>query len=451
MGLAPGQPTARRARVWPARWPGALRAWPVWGLQTPLRGYVIAVIALGAAALGAAAAVTPWRSRDAVMYAILLAFGAVTAEALRRMGEPAGASKDAHGLWELSVAVLLPPFYAIAAPVMVAALAQWRVRRTIAHRRVFSAAAVGLSYGAASLAFHAAWPGTGRLPGSQAGLLAWGLLAAGCALLRWIVNNALVLTALRLGDPAARIRDLLGGRRALCLDAAEMCVGVLIAFAAALGPVLLIFALPCGVQLQRAARRAQLMQASRSDPKTGLLSAVTWQREAVVQIARAVRTATPLAVAIVDIDHFTTMTETYGRMTGDRVICEAAQTLASAVHEADIPGRFRGEEFVLLLSGAGAAEAMRVAERLRSRLSDIVIPGGAGGTGGPGEPPRITVSIGVAALGDTTGDLTELLAAADAALHWAKSAGCNTVWLRRPAAARGLTADRAVRRRGRGR
>src|SRR5580704_7873060 len=134
MGLAPGQPTARRAPVWPARWPGALSAWPVWSLEPPLRGYVIAVIALGSAALGGAAALTPWRSRDAVMYAILLAFGAVTAEALRRMGEPAGASKDAHGLWELSVAVLLPPFYAIAAPVMVAALAQWRVRRTIAHR-----------------------------------------------------------------------------------------------------------------------------------------------------------------------------------------------------------------------------------------------------------------------------------------------------------------------------
>ena len=155
MGLAPGRPSARGTSGCRARWPGAVCAWPVWGLNPRLRGYLIAVVAVGFAAIGGAAEVTRWRPGDAVMDGALLAFGVVTIEVLRRMGEPAGASKDAHGLWELSIAVLLPPFYAMTAPFLVMALAQWRVRRTIPHRRVFSAAAVGLSYGAASLAFHA--------------------------------------------------------------------------------------------------------------------------------------------------------------------------------------------------------------------------------------------------------------------------------------------------------
>ena len=426
MGLAPGRLSARGRSACRARWPGAVCAWPVWGLNPRLRGYLIAVVAVGFAAIGGAAEATQWRPGDAVMYGALLAFGVVTIEVLRRMGEPAGASKDAHGLWELSIAVLLPPFYAMTAPFLVMALAQWRVRRTIPHRRVFSAAAVGLSYGAASLAFHAGWDGSGRLPGSETSLLAWGLLALACGMLRWMVNNALVLTAIRLDDPAASISDLLGGGAVVGNDIAELCVGVLIAFAAAAGPVLLIFALPCGTLLQRSARNAQLLHASRTDPKTGLLSAVTWQREAAVQVAEAVRTRAQLAVAIVDIDHFAAVNETYGPQAGDQVLRAAAQTLVCSVQGYDIPGRFRGEEFTLLLSHMDAAQALRFAERLRGRLSDIVIPARAVGEA---DPPRITVSIGVAALADTIGDLTDLLTAADAALYQAKRAGHNTVRL----------------------
>lgn len=426
MDLAPGRPDALGARVRRTRWPRAPRAWPVWSLQPRLRGYVIAVITLALAAIGGAAAVTRWRASDALMYALLHVFGAVTVEPLRRMGEPAGASRNAHGVWQLAIAVLLQPFYAMTAPIVTIALAQWRVRRAIPHRRVFSAAAAGLSYGAASLVFHTAWHGSGRLPGTQTGLLAWGLLAAACAMLAWTANNALVLTAIKLDDPAARVGDLLGGCTALCYDVAEMCVGVLTAFVAALGPVLLIFALPGGIQLQRSTRRAQLLHASRKDPDTGLLSPVTWRREAVVEIARAVRARTPLALAIVHIDHFRELAETYGRMAGDRVVRAAAQTLSSTVRDSDIPGRFRGAEFTLLLSRAGAAEALRIAEQLRSRIGDTVI---SPGISSAGEPLRVTVSIGVAALGGPAGDLTDLLTAADAALYRAKSDGSNTVRL----------------------
>ena len=63
-------------------------------------------------------------------------------------------TKDVQGVWELPIAILLPPLYALIAPIPRLALMQWRVRRAPLHRRVFSAASVGLSYGAASVTFH---------------------------------------------------------------------------------------------------------------------------------------------------------------------------------------------------------------------------------------------------------------------------------------------------------
>jgi diguanylate cyclase (GGDEF)-like protein len=379
----------------------------------------------GAAAIAVAAVFTPWRTRDVLLYGFLLAFGVVTVETMRRAGEPAGSSKDANGVWQLAAAVLLPPFYALTAPVVVLTLLQWRVRRTLAYRRVFTAAAVGLSYGAASLAFHAAWNRPGLLPASAPLLALWVALAVGCGFIRFVINNALMVTAVKLDDPAARLREMLGGREGMYNDAAELCMGALVAFAAGVAPVILVVALPCGILLQRSASHAQLVLASRTDAKTGLLSAVAWQREAAIQVTRAVRTKIPVAVAMVDIDHFKRVNDTYGHLAGDAVLAGVAAALNGGLREYDLAGRFGGEEFSLLLPDTDVDEAVRVAERLRLILSRIAIPAQAG----DGEGSHITVSIGVAVLAPGLNDLTDLLAAADAALYRAKRAGRNLVRL----------------------
>jgi diguanylate cyclase (GGDEF)-like protein len=403
-----------------------VRAWPVSALPARLRCYVLLVSAAGAAAIGVSAALTTWRLGDGLLYGFLLAFGAVTVETIRRAGEPVGSpNKNAHGVWELAAAVLLPPFYALTAPVIVLALTQWRVGRTVAYRRVFSASAVGLSYGAASAAFHAAWHHPGLLPASGPMLALWLALAIGCGTLRFAVNYVLVFTAVRLDDPAVRVRDVLGGRDNLYNDAAELCMGALVAFAAGVSPFTLIAAVPCGMLLQRSASHAQLVHASRTDAKTGLLTAVAWQREASIQLTRAARARSPVAVAMVDIDHFKQVNDTYGHLAGDAVLAGVAAALTGGLREYDLAGRFGGEEFCLLLPDTGADEAMRVAERLRLILSRIAIPAQRA----DGDDPHITVSIGVAVLAPGIGDLTELLAAADAALYRAKRAGRNLVRL----------------------
>jgi diguanylate cyclase (GGDEF)-like protein len=402
---------------------GKIAGWPLWGLSPLLRCYVLTIPAAAAAVLVAAAAVTPWQPRDAVIFLMLLGLGVLTVGTLRRMGEFAGAHKDVHGAWQIAVALVLPPVYAIAAPIITYAVTQVVVRRTLLHRRVFSAAAVGLSYGAASVAFHAAWRGP-LLPSGQARLAGWLALAAACAALRYAINNGLVALAMHLADPAARLRDVVGGRDAILNDLGELCVGVLVALAAAITPAALVVALPFGVILQRSASHAQLVRASRLDAKTGLLTAAAWQAEAAVAVARARRAGkrAGVAVAMLDVDHFKAVNDTYGHLAGDAVLASVAEALTASLRPGDLAGRFGGEEFCVLLARADQAAATGIAERLRSRLGEITVPGTAA------EPARrITVSVGVAALSDCPGDLTDLLAAADAALYRAKEGGRNMV------------------------
>jgi hypothetical protein len=96
----------------------------------------------------------------------------LTVELTHRAGEPAGLVKDVSAIWELPLALLLSPLCALLVPIPRMALVQWRVRATLVHRRVFTAAAVGLSYGAASAVFHAIAPlAVAAAPGAQARVL----------------------------------------------------------------------------------------------------------------------------------------------------------------------------------------------------------------------------------------------------------------------------------------
>jgi diguanylate cyclase (GGDEF)-like protein len=177
--------------------------------------------------------------------------------------------------------------------------------------------------------------------------------------------------------------------------------------------------------LQRSLRHVQLVNDARADSKTGLLNAATWERESTAEVARAVRTRTPLAVAMLDIDRFKAINDTYGHMVGDEVIKEIAHTLNGLLRDYDRAGRFGGEEFALLLPQTRAVDAFRIAERVRANIAglSIIAPGTTGG-----ERVRVTVSIGVAALDSgSRREYADLMAAADAALYRAKAGGRDQV------------------------
>jgi diguanylate cyclase (GGDEF)-like protein len=410
---------------WAQRQARAVRAWPVWELPPWLLTFVLVVIGADLAAIAGSAAMTPLSGADLELAAVLLVCNLATVEVTRRTSEPAGLVKDVHAVWELPLALLLPPVYGLLVPVPRMVLAQLRVRPGLLYRRAFTAAALGLSYGAASLVFHAAAPAVSwAAPGSQGRVLVWAALAIGCGLLKSAVNKVLVMTAVKGADRSVSVRRELFSREPLFNDAAELSVGIMVTYAVTGSPFMALVALPLVALMYRSFRHAQLVDASRVDGKTGLLNATTWQREARLETARAMRTRAPLAVAIADIDHFKIVNDTFGHLAGDLVLAAVARALSGFLRAGDLVGRFGGEEFVILLPATGASEARQITERLCARIAQITTPASES----PGSAPmRVTISIGVAVLESSRRDLDDLIAAADHALYEAKNAGRNRV------------------------
>ena len=135
----------------------------------------------------------------------------------------------------------------------------------------------------------------------------------------------------------------------------------------------------------------------------------------------------PLAVIMVDLDHFKQINDNHGHLVGDEVIREVTRRLLGAVSDGDLVGRYGGEEFSLMID----SHAAEVAERVRAVVADEPVVTDRG-------PLRATVSVGVAHLRPDDADLDTLLARADAALYGAKQQGRNRV-----VTAEGLSRHRA--------
>jgi diguanylate cyclase (GGDEF)-like protein len=149
-----------------------------------------------------------------------------------------------------------------------------------------------------------------------------------------------------------------------------------------------------------------------------------WSRAAILdvldrELQRGVRSASSTGILMIDLDHFKKINDTYGHLTGDTVLKEAAQRINLAVRSYDFTGRYGGEEFLVVLSNCGPDDLRAVAERVRRAIGDDPISLGS-------KSMTITVSIGGVATWKPTTDV-ELLSAADAALYEAKRNGRNRV------------------------
>jgi diguanylate cyclase (GGDEF)-like protein len=165
---------------------------------------------------------------------------------------------------------------------------------------------------------------------------------------------------------------------------------------------------------------ARLTRQAHTDALTGLANrrALTLRLEDELQ--RAARNGTSLSFVIADIDDFKPINDGFGHQLGDDVIKAVASVLAGSVRETDLPVRFGGEEFVIVLPGARLMHARRAAEVMRTAIAELEVPNPRG------EPIRVTASFGVAEF-PTYATPEALLAAADAALYQAKRAGKNRV------------------------
>jgi diguanylate cyclase (GGDEF)-like protein len=158
-----------------------------------------------------------------------------------------------------------------------------------------------------------------------------------------------------------------------------------------------------------------------TDPLTGLYNHRHLFHLADREFQRARRYQLPLSVIMLDIDDFKRVNDTYGHAIGDQVLQEVAECCRKELRGVDVIGRYGGDEFVAMLPETGVPAACQVAERLRKSIAERVLDTKAGRV-------TVTVSLGVAALGDEHLTPEILLDSADKALYVAKQNGRNRVW-----------------------
>jgi len=405
----------------------AVRDWTYWELPPKLRGYVGVVIGLAVAASVILATQTHWHVSDVEKFLVLVCCGTISmASTPRIMYTYSGVTRDFSSTWVLPTAILLPPIYAALIAIPIVGTLQFYVHRGIFHRRVFSAAALSLSYVAVSLLFRAVPDSVaGGFIGHGVHAFTWCLVVGAGEIIGCRLQHFLIVGAVKMTNPSMRIFSGEFDRDALQGLFVEIDLAILITLAVAVSPALVVIALPTVLLVRRFLVHPILLAQSRVDAKTGLLNVSTWESEAEAELSRAVRMRNPVAVALVDIDHFKLVNDTYGHLVGDRVLKAIAEALTGQSRDYDRAGRFGGEEFVLLLAQTNREDACGIAQRLRSHIAGLAIPV----DDRPDAPTlKVTISIGVTAIerGDSY-ELTDLLAAADSAMYHAKQAGRNQV------------------------
>ncbi len=154
-----------------------------------------------------------------------------------------------------------------------------------------------------------------------------------------------------------------------------------------------------------------------TDDLTGVANRRTFELSLEKEFSRAARSGTPMVVAMIDIDHFKNVNDSYGHWTGDVTLQRIAAALSSNVRQYDLLARYGGEEFVAIMPGTDIDTGLLIAERLRAAVEALE------------QEPRVTASVGIACYPLNVMDKASLVKAADEALYVSKGSGRNMVTL----------------------
>lgn len=173
-------------------------------------------------------------------------------------------------------------------------------------------------------------------------------------------------------------------------------------------------------RLQLQAANRELQKLSSTDRLTSLYNRGHWEEALRLEHARHVRYGTSAALVMFDIDHFKRVNDTYGHQCGDSVIQRVADVVREHTREADIAGRYGGEEFAVLMPDTDKHGGAMFAERLRAAVEALDVMH-------EGESIRCTISLGVADMVGPIDDYKTLIERADQALYASKENGRNRV------------------------
>jgi diguanylate cyclase (GGDEF)-like protein len=247
------------------------------------------------------------------------------------------------------------------------------------------------------------------------------------ALAFFTVNTVLTGLGLYLADPAkATPTSCLGNMDDNLLELSTLCVGALLVMVLDHEPLLSVLVILPLYVLQRSVLIKRLEELATIDQKTQLLNAATWNDGAQREISRAARENGSFGALMIDLDHFKRINDTYGHLAGDDVLKAVAAVVRQETRAHDLAGRFGGEEFVALLPATSKEDAIVTAERIRKRVSELVISTKTN-DGQAIDIKRQTASIGVAAYPLDGRTIEEVMSSADAAVYAAKHGGRNRV------------------------
>ncbi|WP_085695436.1 MULTISPECIES: diguanylate cyclase [unclassified Pseudomonas] len=189
-------------------------------------------------------------------------------------------------------------------------------------------------------------------------------------------------------------------------------------------PLLMLYPLALGWICFRQAytlglHKRELLALSRTDSLTGLLNHGAWKDRLQIEFQRCKSLQKGAAIALIDIDHFKAINDTYGHGAGDIVLRQLSKILRQNLRNADVGGRYGGDEFCVILPDMPLFNAAQAMETLRERFSFLAYE--------QNPALKVSLSIGLAAFDPSHAEATQWLDDADRALYEAKSGGRNRV------------------------
>ncbi len=348
---------------------------------------------------------------------VILAAGAAIAQVLL-VEHPPNQTYHATNVFLIPAILLLPPELVVAVAIIMH-IPSWLKTRTSWYREFFNIC----NYVIATIA---AWGIVKVILGAD-GLIADGNLrfaVAGlaCSVVLVGINHAALAPMLMLGHGHSIRESRLFSFHGLSTELVLAALGVVLATFWHINPWLIPFALSPILLIHRSLSVPKLEAEARVDSKTGLFNARHFGLALNEEIIRAQRFDRPLALIMADLDLLRDINNSYGHLAGDAVLKGVADVFRAELRHYDVPARFGGEEFSILLPETSNEEALEIAERIRKAVAERYID-----VETSSQPIRATISIGVAAYPRDGQDANELIHQADLAVYRAKLQGRNRV------------------------
>lgn len=226
--------------------------------------------------------------------------------------------------------------------------------------------------------------------------------------------EALVIDSMLLGQPAREMLVASIAFKSVPLGAVVLATPT--AFAADASRLLEQLRSDLGLAVNNAIAHERLERLAAVDPLTDAYNRRFGIGRLREEFGRAVRADAPLGVLMFDIDHFKAVNDTYGHLVGDRVLRAIAKAARRVIRDGDVLIWYGGEEFLVLLPGAGADDVRQIGERVRRAAAETEVVDGD-------QHVTVTVSVGGATYRDALASSEGLVAAADEALYEAKETG----------------------------